>query len=70
MVWFKKNKHKKEQIAETAQLEKQVSIEIQNHNNATDKVVAETQKIADNFNRIINENGFSLVIKIAATRKR
>lgn len=70
MSWFNKSKKKKEQIAETERLEKVVSLEIQNHNNVADEKVAEAKQIADNFNRVINENGFSLVIKVAATRKK
>lgn len=73
MLWFKKNKKAspKEQIAETQRLEKVVSLEIENHNNVADEKVAEAKEVADNFNRVINENGFSLVIKVAATpRKR
>ena len=70
MTWFKKSKKKQDQIVETARLEKVVSIEIQNHNKVADERVAEARQIADNFNRVINENGFSLVIKVAATRKK
>ena len=70
MLWFSKSKNKKEQVAETERLEKVVSLQIQNHHNIADEKVAEAQKIADNFNRVINENGFSLVIKVAATRKK
>ena len=69
MSWFSKS-NKKELIAETQRLERAVSLEIQNHNNAADEKVAEAKKIADNFNRVINENGFSLIIKVAATRKK
>jgi tRNA nucleotidyltransferase (CCA-adding enzyme) len=70
MSWFKKQQKKEEQIAETARLEKVVSVEIENHNKVADEKVAEAREIADNFNRVINENGFSLVIKVAATRKK
>ena len=70
MSWFKFKKKKDEQIAETARLEKVVSIEIENHNKVADEKVAEARVIADNFNRVINENGFSLIIKVAATRKK
>lgn len=70
MAWFNKAKKKEEQIAETKRLEKVVSVEVENHNNVADKKVAEAKQIADNFNRVINENGFSLVIKVAAARKK
>ena len=70
MARFNKAKKKEEQIAETKRLEKVVSVEIENHNHVADKKVAEANQIADNFNRVINENGFSLVIKGAATRKK
>lgn len=63
-------KRKEEQVAETARLEKAVSIQIENHNKIADEKVAEAKEMADNLNRVINENGFSLVIKVAATRKK
>ena len=70
MLWFTKKKVEKEQIAETERLEQAVSIQVQKHGHIADERVAEAQQIADNFNRVINENGFSLVIKVAATRKK
>ena len=70
MLWFNKRKAEREQIAETERLEQAVSIQVQKHDNIADERVAEAQEIADNFNRVINENGFSLVIKVAATRKK
>ena len=70
MLWFTKKKVEKEQIAETERLEQAVSIQVQKHDYIADERVAEAQQIADNFNRVINENGFSLVIKVAATRKK
>lgn len=70
MLWFNKRKAKREQIAETERLEQAVSIQVQKHDNIADERVAEAQEIADNFNRVINENGFTLVIKVAATRKK
>ncbi len=70
MLWFTKKKVEKEQIAETERLEQAVSIQVQKHDHIADERVAEAQQIADNFNRVINENGFSLVIKVAATRKK
>lgn len=70
MLWFTKKKVEKEQIAETERLEQAVSIQVQKHDRIADERVAEAQQIADNFNRVINENGFTLVIKVAATRKK
>ena len=70
MSWFYRRQEKKDQIAETERLEQAVSIQVQKHDHIADEKVAEAQQIADNFNRVINENGFSLVIKVAATRKK
>jgi len=66
MTWFKKSQEKKDAIAETKRLEQVVSVEIEHHQNATAKTVAETKKVTDNFNRVIKENGFTLKIHVAA----
>lgn len=64
MLWFqKKKKHQHEDLRE---LERQVVIEVEHHKDASAKKVAETKKITDNFNRIINQNNFTLTIRAAA----
>ena len=65
-MWFKKSKEKKDAIAETQRLEHVVSVEIENHQNATDKTIKETQEVADKFNEVIRQNGFTLKIHVAA----
>lgn len=65
-MWFKKSKQKQADIAETQRLEQVVSVEIEHHQNVTDKTIKETQEVADKFNRVIRENGFTLKIHVAA----
>ena len=65
-MWFKKSKQKKAAIAETKRLEQVVSVEIEHHQNATDKTIKETQEVTDKFNKVIRENGFTLKIHVAA----
>ena len=67
MLWFKK---KKEKIKEQHDLERAVEIQVQTHKDATKESVEEANRVADKFNKVINENGFTLVIQVAATRKK
>jgi hypothetical protein len=61
---------KKESLATREDLEKKISVEIKQHEKITKKTVAETKKVADNFNRVIRNNGFTLQIHVAAGGKR
>lgn len=66
MQWFFKKQNRKE---ENKQLERQVTIEVQHAKNATAKEIAKTKKITDNFNRVINQNNFTIRIHTAAGGK-
>lgn len=68
---FNKKSEKNDQITigHIKDLEREVSIQIQNDSQVTDEVVAEAKKIADNFSRVIKENNFSLLITVGAARK-
>ena len=65
MLWFKKKK----KIAEVERLERQVTIEVQHHKDASAKEIAKTKQITDNFNRVINQNNFTIRIHSAAGGK-
>lgn len=64
-MWFKKKRQEQEQ-----QLERQVIIAVEHHKDASAKTIAETKKITDNFNRIINQNNFTIRIHAAAGGKQ
>jgi hypothetical protein len=65
MLWFKKSK----QSTHITELERQVTIEVQHHKNASAKEVAKTNKIVNNFNKVINQNNFTIRIHSAAGGK-
>lgn len=67
MFWFRKNSNVRQ---EQKQLEQLAANEVAKHTQKTHDTIAETTKVADNFNRIIKENGFTLKIHIAAGGKR
>lgn len=71
MAWFRKKKvDRKDQIAEQHRLEEVVSIEVENHKDATKETIAKTQQVVDNFNEVIRKNGFTIKIHVAAGGKR
>jgi hypothetical protein len=64
MLWFRKKK--KEEVKE---LERQVTITIEHAKNASAKEVAKNKKVTDNFNRLINQNNFTIRVHTAAGGK-
>lgn len=64
MLWFRKKKKE-----ETALLERQVTIEVENSKSASAKTVAENKKITDNFNKLISRNNFTIRVHSAAGGK-
>ena len=64
MLWFRKKK--KEHVIE---LERQVTIEIEHAKNASAKEIAKNKRITDNFNRVINQNNFTIRVHSAAGGK-
>lgn len=67
MLWFKKKSHKQEELD---RLEMEVNVKVAAHQKTTSKVVAKTKKTADNFNKVINQNHFTITIQAAAGGKR
>jgi len=70
MVWFKKTKAKQEAIVETERLEQAVTVELKLHTKATDKSVAKAKEVTTQFNKLIKQNGFTLIIQSAAGGKK
>lgn len=67
MFWFKKRKAKT--VAQD-ELAKEVEIDVKAHKAKAAKVVAQGQKIVDNFNKVLEENGITIRIHAAAGGKR
>ena len=67
MLWFKKKSHKAEELD---RLEMEVNVKVAQHQKNASKVVAKTKKTADNFNRVIKQNHFTITIQAAAGGKR
>jgi hypothetical protein len=66
MLWFKSRKLlEKERLAH----ERAVTVEIEHHKQETAKVIAQTKKVTDNFNRLLNKNGITIKIHVAAGGK-
>lgn len=71
MSWFgKKIKDNSQAAAEAARLERVVTISVEKHDHTTDKTVEKAQEVANKFSKIIEENGFTMIIKVAATNGR
>lgn len=66
MLWFKR---KKEQVKQDERA-KQVSVEVRQHKNKSKKVMANTQKVSDNLNKLLRENGITIKISLATGGKR
>lgn len=64
MLWFNQNKEEDKTLRE-----QEIEEVIQLHKETTDNAIAKTQKVTDNFNRVIKENGFTLKIHVAAGGK-
>lgn len=67
MFWFEKRKAK---IVAQDELAKEVEIDVKAHKAKTAKVVAQGQKIVDNFNKVLEENGITIRIHATAGGKR
>lgn len=66
MQWFFRKKRKQDAVE---RLEHQVIVEVQHHKEASAKEIAKTEKIVNNFNRVINQNNFTIRIHSAAGGK-
>lgn len=66
MWWSKKRRQEDDDRAER---ERAVTVEIQHHKKETAKVIAQTKKVTDNFNRVLNQNGITIKIHLAAGGK-
>lgn len=66
MLWFNK---KKQEQAETAEHNRAVTVEIEHHKEETAKAIAKTKKVTDNFNKVLNQNGITIKIHLAAGGK-
>lgn len=64
MLWFKKKKKQ-----EVIELERKVTIEVEHAKNASAKEIAKNKKLTDNFNRVINQNNFTIRVHSAAGGK-
>lgn len=63
-------KSRKTKVMLQDKLAAQVEKDVQKHKNETTKVVAQTKKIVNNFNKTFKENGFTIRIHAAAGGKR
>lgn len=65
MAWFK-NK----QVERQKQLEEELKVEIPKNKAKQQKVISEANKVAEEINRIVSENGFHLKLYVAVSGHR
>jgi ERCC4-type nuclease len=64
------NFNRKKRKETLAQKEAEIDKEVKRHKVQRDRVLVQSRKVTDNFNKVLNENGITISIHLATGGKR